>query len=61
MPKKDYTLKRQDKPFLPPEIKGRLLMLCGALNDIAEKSKETYTKSQIECVQIQIESILLNN
>lgn len=36
-----------------------LLILCGALHDIAEKSKEKYTKRQIEDVEDRIERIAI--
>ncbi len=40
---------------------GDLLMLCGCLHDIAEKSKEAIVQKQLADVQERIQSILLIN
>lgn len=44
--------------ILTDNVRGKLMMVCGCLHDIAEKSKEHYTPKQIAQVQKQIEKIL---
>lgn len=43
---------------MTPTDKGHILMLCGALNDIAEKTHEHYTRLQIDIVQAKLELLI---
>lgn len=38
--------------------KAIIMMCCGALNDIAEKSKEEYTPLQIKAVQMTLQKLI---
>lgn len=38
--------------------KGQILMLCGAIHDVQEKSNEDYTKKQLKEIELKIEAIV---
>ena len=40
------------------QLAGELLMLSGALHDIAEKSKEHYTQKQINDIRERLEKLV---
>jgi len=44
--------------MLTDKTKGELMMLCGALHDIAEKTKEQTTCKQITDVQMRLQKII---
>ncbi len=41
--------------------KAQIMMLCGALYDIAEKCNDAYTKSQVFSCVLKMQEILLND
>ncbi len=43
------------------EDKANLLMLCGALHDVAENTKEQITSTQILDIEQKIEKLVLNS
>lgn len=44
--------------MLPDKVRSKIMMICGCLHDIAEKSKEFHTNRQIRQAQKELEKLI---